>query len=41
MSQIQTLVLDVDGVIVGEKNGYNSPYPHPDVMKKMKEIRMA
>ena len=39
MSQIQTLVLDVDGVIVGEKNGYNSPYPHPDVMKKMKEIR--
>lgn len=36
---IKGLILDVDGVIVGEKIGYNSPYPHPDVTNKLKEIK--
>lgn len=36
---IKGIILDVDGVLVGEKIGYNSPYPHPDVIHKLKEIR--
>jgi len=35
---IKALVLDIDGVLVGEKVGYNSPYPHPDVIKRMNVI---
>jgi HAD superfamily hydrolase (TIGR01484 family) len=35
---IKGIILDVDGVIVGEKVGYNSPYPHPDVMERLKSI---
>jgi HAD superfamily hydrolase (TIGR01484 family) len=35
---ISGIILDVDGVIVGEKIGYNSPYPHPDVIAKLKAI---
>mgnify|MGYP001587111555 FL=1 len=36
---IKGIVLDIDGVIVGEKIGYNSPFPHPLVIKKLKELR--
>ncbi|MFZ2206737.1 MAG: HAD-IIB family hydrolase [Microgenomates group bacterium] len=36
---IKGIILDVDGVIVGEKIGYNSPYPHTDVIHKLKEIK--
>jgi len=36
---IKAIILDVDGVIVGEKIGFNSPWPHPDVIKKLKEIK--
>lgn len=36
---IQALVLDVDGVLVGEKAGYNSPNPHPDVMNRLDAIQ--
>lgn len=36
---IKGLILDVDGVIIGEKIGFNSPYPHPDVTKALKSIR--
>lgn len=36
---IKAVILDVDGVIVGEKIGFNSPYPHTDVIQKLKEIR--
>lgn len=36
---IKALILDVDGVIVGEKIGFNSPYPHPDVLNRLKSIR--
>lgn len=35
---IKTIILDIDGVIIGEKIGFNSPYPHPDVLKKLKDI---
>lgn len=36
---IKGIILDVDGVIVGDKIGFNSPYPHADVIKRLKEIR--
>lgn len=36
---IKAIILDIDGVIVGEKIGFNSPSPHPDVSKALKEIR--
>lgn len=36
---IRAVVLDVDGVVVGEKIGFNSPYPHPRVLNHLKKIR--
>ena len=39
MNKIQGIILDVDGVIVGEKIGFNSPNPHIDVINKLKELR--
>ncbi len=39
MNNIKGIILDVDGVIVGEKIGFNSPWPHIDVINKLKEIR--
>lgn len=36
---IKGIILDIDGVIVGEKIGFNSPNPHPLVIQKLKEIR--
>lgn len=39
MKNIKGIILDVDGVIVGEKIGFNSPNPHIDVINKLKEIR--
>lgn len=36
---IKGIILDIDGVIVGEKIGFNSPFPHPLVIKKLKELR--
>ena len=39
MKKIQGIILDVDGVIVGEKIGFNSPDPHRDVINKLKELR--
>ena len=33
------IILDIDGVIVGEKIGFNSPDPHRDVIEKLKKIR--
>ena len=35
----QGIILDVDGVIVGEKIGFNSPNPHIDVINKLKQLR--
>ena len=39
MKNVKGIILDVDGVIVGEKIGFNSPNPHIDVIEKLKEIR--
>jgi HAD superfamily hydrolase (TIGR01484 family) len=39
VSQIKAIILDVDGVIVGEKVGLNSPHPHLDVTAKLKSIQ--
>lgn len=36
---IKAIILDVDGVIVGEKVGFNSPHPHEDVIKALKAVR--
>ncbi len=36
---IKAVILDVDGVIVGEKIGYNSPYPHSNVLRALKTVR--
>jgi Cof subfamily protein (haloacid dehalogenase superfamily) len=33
------VVLDVDGVIVGDREGFNFPYPHRDVIEGLKKIR--
>ncbi|MCL2229140.1 MAG: HAD hydrolase family protein [Firmicutes bacterium] len=38
LGRIRAIVLDIDGVIVGEKNGFNSPDPHPEVIAKMREV---
>lgn len=35
----KAIILDVDGVIIGEKKGVNTPHPHPDVMARLKAIR--
>lgn len=35
---IKALIVDVDGVIVGEKPGFNFPEPHPEVIACMKDI---
>ncbi len=37
--EIKAIILDVDGVIVGEKIGYNSPNPHPEVTEKLRQIQ--
>lgn len=36
---IRGVILDVDGVIVGSKKGYNWPMPHPDVIAALKRLR--
>jgi len=37
-NSIKALILDVDGVILGEKEGYNFPQPHADVIAALKSI---
>lgn len=36
---IKGIILDVDGVIVGGKKGYNWPNPHPDVIQALQKLR--
>lgn len=36
---IKGLILDVDGVLVGRKKGYNWPQPHPIVIQTLKSLR--
>lgn len=38
MKDIRGIILDVDGVIVGEKIGVNSPNPHKSVIKRLREL---
>lgn len=37
---IKGIILDIDGVIIGQKIGFNSPSPHPDVIRALREIRL-
>lgn len=37
----KAIILDVDGVIIGEKKGVNTPHPHPDVMATLKRVRAS
>ena len=39
MNKIKAIILDVDGVIVGDKAGFNAPYPPTEVINKLKQIR--
>lgn len=39
MNKIKAIVLDVDGVIVGDKVGFNTPYPSTEVVDKLRQIR--
>src|SRR3989339_1161972 len=39
MNKIRAIILDVDGVIVGDKAGFNAPYPPLEVINKLKQIR--
>lgn len=39
MDMIKGLILDVDGVLVGGKQGYNWPTPHAEVIAVLKELR--
>lgn len=39
MNNIKGLILDIDGVLVGEKIGFNSPTPHPDILNALKQIK--
>ena len=36
---IKGIILDIDGVIIGEKIGFNSPSPHPEVISALKKIK--
>ena len=37
----KAIILDVDGVIIGEKKDVNTPHPHPAVIEKLKAVRMS
>jgi hydroxymethylpyrimidine pyrophosphatase-like HAD family hydrolase len=37
--RIKAIILDVDGVIVGERIGFNSPWPNLAVTEALKNIR--
>jgi len=39
MHSIKAIIIDVDGVMVGEKIGLNSPNPTPQVIEKFKQIK--
>lgn len=38
---VKGIILDVDGVIIGEKTGFNFPNPNPLVIDKLKQIRQS
>lgn len=36
---IKAIILDIDGVIVGEKIGFNFPHPNSEVLMRMQKVR--
>lgn len=38
---IRGIIIDVDGVVIGEKAGFNFPDPHPDVIARLKRIEAS
>lgn len=36
---IKAIISDVDGVVIGEKIGFNSPHPNDDVIAALKAVR--
>lgn len=38
---IRGILTDIDGVLIGEKEGYNFPNPHPDVTAKLRAIQAS
>lgn len=36
---VKAVILDIDGVIIGKKRGFNFPDPHKDVIKKLRQVR--
>lgn len=38
---IRSLILDVDGVIVGDREGFNFPAPHPKVIAALRAVRQT
>ncbi len=38
MTPINWIIIDIDGVIIGEKIGFNSPDPHPKVMERLRML---
>lgn len=38
-NNIKGIILDVDGVIVGNRQGYNWPDPHPDIINALRTLR--
>ncbi|PIS09246.1 hypothetical protein COT75_02485 [Candidatus Beckwithbacteria bacterium CG10_big_fil_rev_8_21_14_0_10_34_10] len=38
--KIKGIILDVDGVIIGERPGFNFPSPHDDVISKLREVNL-
>ena len=41
MIPIKWIILDIDGVIIGEKVGFNSPDPHPKVMEQLRSLHKS
>lgn len=39
MKDIKAIILDVDGVIVGEKKGFNSPHPNHEVIVALRKVQ--
>jgi len=39
MSKIKAIILDLDGVVIGTKAGYNFPNAHPVVIKRLQEVK--
>lgn len=38
---IRAVILDVDGVVVGDRAGFNFPDPHPDVIAALRAVRRS